>query len=173
MVKLDKMEYKPVDGFPGYVVSNYGDVVKEAGGRPLTKSPTKYGDLTVGLMKDGGQYRRSVKVLVARAFVDGETDVFDTPIQKDGNRGNLYFKNLAWRPRWHAIMYVKQFDKPHEDWHTLGPVMDLDSHHVYPNYWEAAIDTGSLAADILHADLNVTRAFPSGHRFMLMGYNIQ
>jgi len=70
-------------------------------------------------------------------------------------------------------MYTKQFDKDPEDWYTLGPVMDLDSYHVYPNYWEAAIDTGSLAVDILHADLNVTKAFPTGHRFMLMGHNIQ
>lgn len=161
------LAYEIIPEFPSYLVSNRGYVVKEIGGPPLTMSPTQYGDLTVGLMKDNYQYRRSVKTLVARAFVAGETEVFDTPVLLDGNRNNLHFKNIAWRPRWHAIAYIKQFDKQ-EDWWFLGPIMDMDTKQVYTNFIEAAISTGTLVSDIRNGYLNGTRVFPSGHTFYFL-----
>lgn len=164
---LDEMEFKLVSEFPLYLVSNYGEVVKESGGLPLTKSPTQYGDLTVGLMKGNHQYRRSVKGLVARAFVPGETFLFDTPVLKDGNRGNLHHKNIVWRPRWFAIAYTKQFYTA-PDWADIGPIMDLNTHHVYRSFMQAAIDTCSLVTDIRHGYLNGTKVFPTGHYFNLL-----
>jgi hypothetical protein len=73
-----------------YEVSNFGRIYNIQTGREMVLSPTLQGILTVGLMSENHdgypnrQYRRSVKRLVAEAFVPGETDLFDTPIQLDG-----------------------------------------------------------------------------------------
>src|SRR6476620_5649106 len=97
-----------VEGFEDYRVSNYGRVFNDYSGREMVLSPTMYGDLSVGMYRHGQQFRRSVKGLVARAFVPGEDDVFDTPILLDGDRHNLKSTNILWRPRWFALKYIRQ-----------------------------------------------------------------
>ena len=97
-----------IEGFPNYEITNFGRVFNVKTGREMTLSPTMSGDLTVGLVRDGIQYRRSVKNLVARAFVPGETSIYDTPIQIDRDKYNLHVSNIVWRPRWFAIKYALQ-----------------------------------------------------------------
>ena len=166
------LAYEIIPEFPLYLVSNRGEVVREMGGTPMVMSPTQYGDLTVGLMKDGRQYRRSVKTLVARAFVEGETELFDTPVLKDHNRANLHYKNIMWRPRWFAIAWTKQGAQFQNDvakeWWFLGPVVDDMNGFVYSDFTAASIETGQLAKDILQSHLNGTKVFPSGHTFSLV-----
>lgn len=130
----------------------------------MVYSPNQNGDLTVGLSADNQQFRRSVKVLVARAFLVGETPVMNTVIQMDGNRDNVAAWNLAWRPRWFAWGYNHQFeDIP--DWAWAGPITDDKEHREYENMVDAAMQLGVLIIDIRHSMRMGVPCFPHGMMF--------
>lgn len=159
-------EFREIPEFPLYAVSNYGRVVNLRFGREMTYSPTQYGDLTVGLMKNAHQHRRSVKKLVAQAWVPGESLVCDTPIQKDGDRNNLHYTNLAWRPRWFAWKYHRQFEEEElPSWVYQGPVFNTGNVQVYESIIDAAMFDGVLMVDILQSIQYGTRVFPEGHLY--------
>lgn len=157
-------ERRILDPFTTYEITSLGRVFNINTGREMTLSPTQHGELTVGLTVDGVQYRRSVKVLVARTFVPGETKIFDTPVQLDGDRTNLAADNIVWRPRWFALAYIRQFENP-PDWYFYGPIQDSDGV-VYENAMHAAIATGSLCEAIQQSAYNGVRVFPSGLSFI-------
>jgi hypothetical protein len=156
---------RPIIGFPTYEITNFGRVFNVRTGREMILSPTHYDILTVGLMYEGRQYRRSVKVLVARAFVPGETDVFNTPIQLDGDRANLHESNIVWRPRWFAWAYSRQFISV-PGWAFSGPVLDTASEVKYKTIFEAATTNGNLCEDIRHSVTAGTRVFPTGEIYV-------
>lgn len=149
--------------FPGYTISNLGRVLNSRN-MEMTHSLTQHGEHTVGLVKAGRQYRRSIKVLVAKAFVQGENNIFDTPILLDGDRGHLDMENIVWRPRWFALIYQQQFDEI-EDWWFAGPLVDEISGQTYEDIFLAAMSTGSLVRDIRTGIMNNTRVFPEGCLF--------
>lgn len=155
---------RPIIGFPSYEITNFGRVFNIRTGREMVLSPTHYDILTVGLMYEGRQYRRSVKVLVARAFVPGETDVFNTPIQLDGDRANLHESNIVWRPRWFAWSYARQFISV-PGWAFTGPVLNNVNGVKYKTIFEAAITNGNLCEDIRHSTTAGTRVFPEGDTY--------
>lgn len=163
--------FRRIDEFPDYEVTSYGRVIKTETGREMTHSVgVTYGELTVGMTRDGHQYRRPVKNLVARAFVPGETDIFDTPILLDGNRNNVAADNILWRPRWFAWEYTHQFNKP-EPWFWATPLVELISNVEYDNYMHAAVRNGLLCRDIYHSVHNNTHVFPTRQRFAKKSYS--
>jgi NUMOD4 motif len=160
-----------IPDFPRYEVSNFGKVYNIKTGREMVLSPTLQGILTVGLMEDNldgypnRQYRRSVKRLVAEAFVPGETDLFDTPIQLDGDNNNLRADNIVWRPRWFAWRYFHQFYNL-QPWHHSGPVVDIVNDIEYESIFVAGITTGSLFKDIRYSIHNEGYlVFPGGEMY--------
>jgi hypothetical protein len=157
-------EFRIISDFPMYAVSNYGKVVNVRRNVEMVLSRNANQELTVGMWRDGKQHRRAVRGLVARAFVQGETELFNTPVLLDGDRDNVCANNIVWRPRWFALMYMRQFDIE-GPWWFAGPVKDVISNVEYENIVEAAIGTGSLVQDIRHSILNQTRVFPEGGIF--------
>lgn len=155
---------KVIDGFSGYEVSSHGRIINLKTLRDMVLSPTLQGDLTVGLVRDGHQHRYSVKGLVARAFVSGENDIFNTPILLDGDRRNLYFENIVWRPRWFAWQYTRQFTEMH-DWFRRGPIVDTTTLQQYDNYLQASIENGILCSEIRDSIYNGRRVFPTRQVF--------
>lgn len=156
---------RPIIGFPNYEITNFGRVFNIRTGREMVLSPTHYDIPTVGLMYEGRQYRRSVKVLVARAFVPGESELFNTPIQLDGDRSNLHESNIVWRPRWFAWVYQRQFiSVPGWAWH--GPVLDVTRKIEYRNIFVAAVTNGSLCSDVHHSIMTGSRVFPIGETYI-------
>jgi hypothetical protein len=161
-----EIEYeKEIPEFPIYTISNRGRVHNNFTGRQMVLSPTIQGDLTVGLMKHNIQYRRSVKSLVAKAFVPGETNIFNTPIQLDGDKENLDATNIVWRPRWFAHEYAAQF-RNHPRWYTKGPLLDVVNQLHYETVFEAAIANGILCKHIQAAIPSDTYVFPTGQKFI-------
>jgi hypothetical protein len=153
--------------FPDYDITDWGRVFNNRTGREMVLSPNQLGELTVGLVSHKKQYRRSVKLLVASAFVPGETLIFDTPILLDNNRENLHYLNIEWRPRWFAWRYCRQFSEVY-DWYYVGPIREITENRLYPNIIEAAIENGLLAADIkrmIYHQSNRTSLFPTGQIF--------
>lgn len=158
-------EFKIIDSFPDYEITSWGNVFNVKTGREMTLSPTLQGDLTVGMVKGGHQYRRSVKVLVAKAFVEGEDGIFNTPIQLDGDKRNLHASNIQWRPRWFAWEYGRQFANT-PDYAYNGPIADVTNEIEYFTIWEAAVYNGILCKDILDSLNNGVRVFPRGERYI-------
>ena len=91
----------------------------------------------VGLFRDQEQYKRSVALLVAKAFLKQPSEFFDTPINLNGDRLDNQVINLMWRPRWFAIKYNRQFREPilsifRLRFRTLVPAKSLEIHWSVP-----------------------------------------
>jgi NUMOD4 motif len=160
-------QWRPIENFPEYSVSDYGRIRADKSGRILALSENQFGLLQVGLMRDGTQYHRSVPLLVAKAFLPQPTGPFDTPINLDGNRHNNHIANLAWRPRWFAIKYNQQFRYPYEN-PIRAPLEDIKTHEVTENSTECAKRYGLLESDLVLSVLNRTYVWPTYQEFRIV-----
>jgi len=155
--------------FPNYSVSDLGNVMNNITGRDIRLTLTSQGAVKVGLVRGGTQYTRSVKVLVAEAFVPGRTDIFDTPIQLDGYQHNNMAENLMWRPRWFAWKYSRQF-AIESDYHSRGPIYDLDTGQRYADVYEVATRNGLLFQDVWRS---VNLGYPTFPTKQVFGFRRQ
>jgi hypothetical protein len=105
MIENNNYEWKPVAGFPGYSVNRLGQVARNSTGRLLVPRLNQYGVLYVGLMREWQQCIRSLPRLVAKAFLDPPSDIFNTPIQLDGDPMNCRVENLT--PAWPTYQYFE------------------------------------------------------------------
>lgn len=127
------------------------------------------GIVQVGMMKGHEQHKRSVALLVARAFLpdpnDGEEvqHPFDTPINLDGDRTNNHRENLMWRPRWFAIAYHQQFKQRVPQ--ILLPIRETRTGEIFETSRHAAVQHGLLEREIVLAVLNRTFVFPTYQYF--------
>lgn len=152
--------------FPGYIVSDRGDIRKEGNGHVVRLSSTKKGLTKVGLTKGGQQHTRSVALLVAEAYVPGRTDIFDTPIHLDGDRANCRAHNLIWRPRWFAVKYHRQFD--FSEFHNPAVrIRDLDTGALFCGFAELCSRFGLLYRDVINASNKEVEIFPTRQRFKI------
>jgi NUMOD4 motif len=156
--------WREIDSFPGYSVSDNGRVRADKTGRILSLSENQYGLIHVGLMKDGVQYHRSVPLLVARAFLPQDKELFDTPINLDGDRHNNRLENLLWRPRWFAIRYNQQFRQPYEN-PIISRIVDLKTGKVSEDSFACAQEYGLLEQDLVLSILNRTYVWPTYQEF--------
>lgn len=156
-----------IDEFPNYSISNFGDVLNESTRRILRQSTTQHGAAKVNIYDCGQQFTRSVTVLVAEAYVEGKTILFDTPIHLDANQLNNRSDNLMWRPRWFAWQYTRQFQKIPP--YCFGdPVMEIQERISYKNIYEACITNGLLFKDVWKSITvfnPVNSAWPTGQIF--------
>jgi hypothetical protein len=150
--------------FPRYGVTVDGKVINFDTDREMVLSPTQNGDLTVGMMLDGVQYRRSVKVLVAEAFVDGRSSKDNTAMLLNGDKRDLRAMNIVWRPRWFALKYDRELGYPSPIWFER-PVRERRSGVVYDNIDTAAIIHGLLRNDILISIRDGRLVYPTGQVF--------
>jgi len=160
-------EWRKIDSFDGYSVSNYGQIRTDKTGRILALNENQFGVLQVGLMRDGVQYHRSVPLLVAKAFISRDKEPFDTPINLDGDRHNNQVDNLVWRPRWFAIKYNQQFRQPYEN-PIQAPIMDLKTREVSDDSFVCAQRYGLLEQDLVLSILNRTYVWPTYQEFGIL-----
>ena len=164
----DLEEWRDIIEFPGYAVSSRGRVWNTDYDRLKIASTNQAGVLNVLLIKDGLQYRRSVPVMVAKAFLPTPRyKHFTTLIHLDGDRTICNVETLAWRPRWFSIKYHQQF-KPGAARGFKCPVEEVQSQEVFDTSWQAATKYGLLDTDILVATMNQTYVFPTGQRFRVL-----
>jgi len=149
---------------PGYSVSNLGDVMNNKTETLIKPQLTPQGIVYVPLYSGSKTITRSVKVLVAKAFVEGETEVFGTPINLDGDKTNNRVDNIVWRPLWFAVKYSRQFLVPY-DKSEIGPVYDTLTQDRYETVYEVAVTHGLLFRDVYRSCFSSTRVFPTGHTF--------
>lgn len=154
--------------YPGYAVSSHGRIINTQ--TDLIKNPAvnAQGVLMVNFSHKQQQSVRSVALLVARTFLgQPPRPNFDTPICLDGNRHNCNVENLAWRPRWFAVKYNRQFDPWQREnrYGTKEPIVDMDSGEQFMTSWDAAVKYGLLDVEIFLAITNNSYVFPTMQRF--------
>lgn len=162
----DMESWVPVDGFPGYSVNPLGQVRKDSTGRVLHTRLNQYGVPYVGLMRDWRQCIRSLPRLVATAFVPSPSPIFDTPINLDGDRQNCRVENLAWRPRWYAVLYNQQFKDPYEN-PINAPIREINKNEIFSDSLTAACNYGLLEREVVLSVLNKTYTVPTYQQFEL------
>jgi hypothetical protein len=136
-----------LDEFPDYAVSNLGQIHNIKTGMPRKTSMNQFGIVKISLYQGRELITRSVAVMVAEAFCDGQTEFFNTPIHLDGDRENCRADNLMWRPRWFAVQYHRQFHN--EEFHNANVhIVDVDSGKEYYSVKEACMDLGLYYNDI-------------------------
>lgn len=153
-----------IEEFPSYNISDQGRVLRWTTGNFVRESYTRDGHVKIGLVQDGVQYQRSLAPLVAVAFVEGRTPLFNTPIHLDGNQANNRSENLVWRPRWFAWKYARQFYEIDIS-DVRHPVIEVNSQVVYPNMVDAAIINGLLFKDVLLSIMKQLPTFPTWQIF--------
>ena len=158
--------WRVIPEFPDYKISNRGRVIKTTTGKLMKESYNKAGHAKVGFVRGGVQTARSIRVLVAEAFVDGDDDIFDTPINLDGDHKNNNDWNLVWRPRWFAIKYARQFHEytPGQD---LGPIHEIGTHRTYDTIQSAALQNGLLIYDVWVSVITRKETRPNRQLFRL------
>jgi NUMOD4 motif len=160
-------QWKLIQGFREYSVSNYGRIRSERSGRILALSMNQFGVMCVGMMKDGEQKHRSVPLLVASAFIPHPFGPFDTPINLDGDRTNNRVDNLTWRPRWFAIRYNQQF-RTRYPYPIHSPIEDIKTGEVSENSLECAKRYGLLEKDVVLSIMNRTYTWPTYQEFRIV-----
>ena len=165
MGTMENGNWVPVDGFPGYSINPLGQVSRDSSGRLLVPRYNQYGVPYVGLMRDWQQCIRSLPRLVARAFLQRPSNIFDTPVQIDGNRSNCNVDNLMWRPRWYAVLYNRQFDGHRYENPINEPIRAVNEGERFRNSLEAACRYGLLEREVVLSILNRTPAWPTYQYF--------
>jgi hypothetical protein len=169
----DYMEWRQIEEFPRYSVSDSGKVRNDATDRIMAMQVNQRGILYVGLVRspDLPQRKRSVALLVAEAFMEPhEPPTFNTVIHLDGNFMNCAVDNLMWRPRWFAVKYHRQF-KPFDT--TPHPaissrIQDRRTGVIYRNSMDAAMRCGLLDKEIFTCWLNHTPVWPTYQEFIVL-----
>jgi hypothetical protein len=164
---MESDDWRPVEGFPGYSVNPLGQVVRDSTGRLLVPRYNQYGVPYVGLMREWQQCIRSLPRLVARAFLPRPSEIFDTPIQLDGDPTNCRADNLMWRPRWYAVLYKRQFEERYDN-PIDAPVHAIDEREKFPNSLLAACRYGLLEREVVLSIINRTPAWPTYQYFELV-----
>lgn len=167
MTSVDESDWIPLEGFPGYTINFYGQVRREANRRILIPRLNEYGVAFVGMMRDWQQCNRSLARLVACTFLGSPTDIFNTPIQLDGDPLNCRADNIMWRPRWYAVKYKRQFNEPYRN-PINEPIHAIDHSEKFPNSFEAARRYGLLEEEVVLAIVNNTRTWPTYQEFELV-----
>ena len=102
---------------------------------------------------------------MAKAFLPPPSDVFDTPINLDGNRFNCAVDNLMCRPRWFAVRYNQQFTHGRYDRPLGRPVTAIETGEVFPDSFLAACRYGLLERDLVLSIEHNTVTWPTYQTF--------
>lgn len=156
--------WKAIPAFPDYEINEVGDVRRIKTGRIVRPTVNQQGNAMIGLSRDGEQYKRSLALLVALAFLGEPVNYrFDTPIHVDGNKLNCRADNLMWRPRHFAVRYHRQFHNDERGFKV--PIIEVNTREEFPTSWDAAVKYGLIDKEILISVINRTVVFPTGQCF--------
>lgn len=153
--------FRPIPQFPDYAVSSLGRVVNQHTGRDMKISLNGRGIPIVGMMFNGTQYKRSVPVMVAQAFLESPIhESFDSVIHLDGDRRNCRASNLMWRPHWFVVRYHQQF-RSRGNLKFLTPVYCNETEELFENSAHMAMTYGLLERDIVESFVNGHMIWPT------------
>lgn len=163
------MQSKPIEGFADYVVGEDGTVYNTRRNVKVRPSKTQRGATKVTLYRDGRPYTKSLALLVAQAHLwnDFDPELFNTPIHLDNDSDNNCVENLAWRPRWFAVKYSRQY------WMTdyrynKSMIQEVTTGIVYKGAMEVCQKYGVLFVDVVRSCTHNTTVFPQFKQFRFL-----
>jgi len=161
------MNWSKIEEFADYSVSDEGLIRSDRYERFRNISRTAQGAAKVTLFKEDQAFTRSVALLVATAFVWNDYDpaIFNTPIHLNNDLMDNRACNLAWRPRWFALKYQKQYYSEHYRFATTR-VVDIETGICYRNLVEPCQEFGVLYVDVLRACTSGGYVFPTWKEFV-------
>lgn len=162
-----KEEWREIEGFPKYLVSNHGRVYNMQ--RQLIKTPgaNQQGIATISLSRDNVPAMRAICLLVANAFLEKPDPSFDTPINLDGDRHNNSVNNLAWRPRPFAILYHRQFH--FVSFREIPVDIELvETGEKFEDLATPAVKYGLIYTHIIRSYVHGVDVFPMSFHFRLI-----
>lgn len=146
----DRDIWMPLEEYDGYVVNSYGEVRNVASDRTLRVQTNQNGSQFVSI-RDRSAKRYvtvTIGVLVATAFVPGQTASENTVLYLDGDRTNHHASNLMWAARWHAMAYHREIVSAKD---VSGKKIKDDLGRVYDDIVAAAKASGALPSAIDYA----------------------
>ena len=165
-------QWKQIEDYPRYEVSTLGNVRQIGKDSNLSSQMAKGGAWFVKLASADGITSKSIKVLVAEAFVpkpEGhDPDIFDTAVQLVVNTKDVRASKIVWRPRWFAIQFRRQIGEAQHTGKWDMPVMNLDTGSQHASILTAALHDGVLLKDIYRSAGQGRTTFPEGHRYEFM-----
>ena len=140
-----KEQWRPIDDFPSYMISNKGRVQNRKTGRILKDADDGGGYRFVRLCRDGKPRTAKVHRLVATAFVSrNENDREVNHI--DGNKSNNRASNLEWTNRSRNMLHAQDNGL----WDKRRPIRVIETGEVYSSETECAKAIGGDVAHIQH-----------------------
>lgn len=91
----NKEEWKPIQGFNNYLVSNHGRVKNIKRGNVLKPRPNPSGRMQIQLYRDGAGKNYSLHRVVAKSFISNPENKPQVN-HKDGDPSNNHASNLEW-----------------------------------------------------------------------------
>lgn len=160
---------KTIEGFPDYLIDREGSVYTRASGLRRKASPTQQGAMKITLFRDGRAYTKSLSLLVAKAWLynDHDPEIYDTPIHLDNNPANNHVENLAWRPRWFAVKYQRQYWNE-EYRYARTRVQDIKTGEIFNSLLDVCQRHGLLFMDVLRSCARGDSVFPSWKEFRFL-----
>lgn len=126
-------EWKNIDGYPNYLISNLGNVFSLNTGKNL-KAGKNNGRLQVSLSKNGKYKTFKIHKLVALAFIPNP-DNLPQVNHKDENPLNNCVDNLEWCSSEYNINYGTRNDRQSET--NSKPVIQLNKNGEYVNKFDS------------------------------------
>lgn len=153
--------FREIPQFPDYAVSSLGRVKNVHTERDMRINLNTRGIPIVGMMFNGQQYKRSVPLLVAQAFLESPIhESFDSVIHLDTDRTNCAASNLMWRPHWFVIQYHRQF-KLMGNLKFLTPIRCRETDEWFEDSSHMARTYGLLERDIVTSYINGDMIWPT------------
>lgn len=143
------VEWRTITDYPGYSVSNQGDVRNDQTGRVLKNQTIRSGYQHVTLCDSDGQHPKSVHRLVAKEFVENPQGL-NLVNHIDGDKTNNRADNLEWCTQSenmrHAYRTGLQKPIPSQIEYSLSraaekrkrPVRNIETGVCYPSIVECA-----------------------------------
>lgn len=158
-------EWRIIEEFPDYEISDYGNIRNLRFNRPKQSSINNRGMVVTCLSSKGKHYTRSIAILVATAFLgEPDNDYEDSVINLDGDKHNCRFDNLAWRTRHFAVRYNRErMIDPYPEWNK--PFKMIETNERFFNPREPAIKYGLLESSITISLFIGSPVFPGNYSF--------
>jgi len=160
-------EWRVIQDYPAYEVSNTGFVRSIRSHNILKPQEAKGGAWFVKLGGTNGTTSKTLKTLVAEAFVPRpehhDIEIFDTPIQCVMNTADVRAEKIMWRPRWFAIKFRRDLNHPPH--YCEIPVQNLNTGNQHASIFTASLYDGVLMEAIYRSCLEGRKVFPEGHMY--------
>lgn len=161
------IRWSELDDFPDYAVNELGEIHNIKTGMPRRTSANQQGIVKISLYQGRELITRSVAVLVAEAFCEGQSHIFNTPIHLNGDRDDCRADNLMWRPRWYAVQYHRQFFEA--AFHNSDvDLEELTTGKLYSSNKEACMDLGLYYNDVYRSYIHEEPVRLTRHEFRLV-----